>query len=121
MSDAVPPLVGRLAGLTPAEQARLVRTAVRAEARCRARPRRHRAVDADRPFRDLGFDSLTAVDLRDRLAAATGLALPAGLIFDYPTAAVLAEHLVAELARQPRSPRRRRRTSAPTSRSPSSG
>ncbi|MBP2328656.1 acyl transferase domain-containing protein/NADPH:quinone reductase-like Zn-dependent oxidoreductase [Kibdelosporangium banguiense] len=54
------------------------------------------AVDQDRTFRDLGIDSLGAVELRDRLGVATGLDLPPGIVFDYPTARLLAEHLRAD-------------------------
>ncbi|MET7774142.1 type I polyketide synthase, partial [Nocardia sp. NPDC005366] len=62
------------------------------------------AIDPGRAFKELGFDSLAALQFRNALAAATGLRLRSSLIFDYPTADTLTRHLLAESGSDPSSP-----------------
>ncbi|MEH1015556.1 type I polyketide synthase [Micromonospora sp. CPCC 206060] len=90
-------LARTLPGLAPDEQDRMLRDVVLAEA---ARVLGHTStadLDTTRSLPDLGFDSLTAVELRNRLAAATGLTLPATLAFDYPSVRELVGYLRGEL------------------------
>ncbi len=90
-------LVGRLAAVPEHERGQVVRDVVCAEAAGILGYDSPGAIEARLTFKELGFDSLAAVEFRNRLVLATGLALPTTLIFDHPTPAALAEHLLGEL------------------------
>ncbi|HEY7143120.1 MAG TPA: SDR family NAD(P)-dependent oxidoreductase, partial [Streptosporangiaceae bacterium] len=90
-------LARRLAGRPVAEQDQILTETIRAEAAAVLGHESADAVGQGRSFRDLGFDSLMAVELRDRLNAATGLRLPATLVFDYPAPLAVARFVRAGL------------------------
>jgi acyl carrier protein len=85
-------LADRLAGLRPEERERGVVAAVR---ELTATVLGHGAddIEDDRTFKVLGFDSLTAVELRNRLSAVTGIRLPATIVFDHPSPTVLGRYV----------------------------
>lgn len=87
----------RVKRLAPGERRRRVLELVRAHAAVVLGHSSGHDVDAQRAFQDLGFDSLTGVELRNRLTAETGLPLSRTLIFDYPTPAELADHIDQQL------------------------
>ncbi|HEY2087509.1 MAG TPA: SDR family NAD(P)-dependent oxidoreductase, partial [Mycobacterium sp.] len=94
-------LLQRLEGLPEDEQHAVLLDLVRSNIATVLGNSSPEAIDPDRAFQELGFDSLTAVEMRNRLKAATGLALSPTLIFDYPTPSRLASYFRTELAGVP--------------------
>lgn len=90
-------LLQRLEGLPEDEQYAVLLDLVRSNIATVLGSSSPESIDPDRAFQELGFDSLTAVEMRNRLKSATGLALSPTLIFDYPNCAALAGYMHSEL------------------------
>ncbi|GAA0846450.1 type I polyketide synthase [Streptosporangium amethystogenes subsp. fukuiense] len=91
-------LAEQLAGLTEVAQRGLLLDMVRGHVAATLGHADSAGVDVRRAFKEVGFDSLSAVELRNRLNTATGLRLPSSLIFDHPTPEAVALHLHATVA-----------------------
>ncbi|MFD3617923.1 SDR family NAD(P)-dependent oxidoreductase [Streptomyces sp. NPDC058676] len=114
--DAGQGLADRLARLPETERAARVLALVREEAALALGLRSAESVPPDQPLRELGMDSVTAVELRGRISTRLGTRLPATLLFDHPTPARLADHLLNTALATTRSPAPARPTARPTTR-----
>ncbi|WP_327394737.1 type I polyketide synthase [Streptomyces phaeochromogenes] len=90
-------LAEQLAGLSEPEALRSVLELVRTHTAAVVGHASPEAIEPDRAFQEMGFDSLTALELRNRLNGATGANLPATVVFDRPSVRALAVHLVSEM------------------------
>ncbi|MBP8539543.1 beta-ketoacyl reductase, partial [Streptomyces sp. MK37H] len=95
-------LTARLTGLSENDQLKELLELVRTEVAVVLGHSGTEGIEAGMAFKEIGFDSLTAVELRNRLAAATGLRLPASLVFDHTTPAALARHLRTQVVPESR-------------------
>jgi hypothetical protein len=98
--EGAPALAAPLLAASGEERERLVWELVLGETAAVLGHASPRAIDSGRAFKELGFDSLTAVELRNRLGAGAGVRLPATLIFDHPSPAAVAVYLLEALARR---------------------
>ncbi|WP_417281768.1 SDR family NAD(P)-dependent oxidoreductase [Actinokineospora guangxiensis] len=94
----------RLAGASDAEREKIVLDVVRGHVAAVLGHESAAAIEAERAFQDMGFDSLGAVNLRNRLTQATGVRLPATLVFDHPTPAAVARVLLGHFGGAPEAP-----------------
>ena len=90
-------LAGKLAALPKAEAEGITLELVRGEVAGVLGHASAQEIEPARAFQELGFDSLAAVELRNRLSSITGLRLPATVVFDYPSSAALAEYVLGEV------------------------